>query len=172
MASLSRRLARWAAGLRFGDLPAQVVDRAKGVTLQAIGSALLGSKTEDGQRAVALITEEEAGVHGGATIMVSGARATKGGAAFANSEMTLAGGKWDTFRMLTHPGAGIVPAALASAETRSASGADFLTGIAAGYEVMERLASDFIPTVMSRGFHAGPFSGFSGPPSPPGKSWA
>ena len=162
MASLSRRLARWAAGLCFADLPPEVIDRAKGVTLQAIGSALLGSRTEDGRRAVALITEEEAGVQQGATIMVSGARATKGGAAFANAEMALAGGKWDTFRMLTHPGAGIVPAALASAETRSASGADFLTGIAAGYEVMERLASDFIPTVMSRGFHAGPVFGIFG----------
>ena len=128
MASLSRRLARWAAGLRFEDLPQQVVDRAKGVTLQAIVSALLGSKTEDGQRAVALITEEEAGVHGGATIMVSGARATKGGAAFANSEMTLAGGKWDTFRMLTHPGAGIVPAALAAAETTERLGGGFSDG--------------------------------------------
>ena len=162
MASLSRTLARWAAGLRFADLPGEVVDRAKGVALQAIGSALLGSQTEDGRRAVALITEEEAGVHRGATIMVSGAGATKGGAAFANAEMALAGGKWDTFRMLTHPGTSIIPAALAAAESRGASGADFLTGVAAGYEVMERLASDFIPTVMSRGFHAGPVFGIFG----------
>ena len=162
MASLSRRLARWAAGLCFEELPGEVIDRAKGVTLQAIGSALLGSQTEDGRRAVALITEEEAGVHRGATIMVSGAEATTGGAAFANAEMALAGGKWDTFRMLTHPGTSIIPAALAAAEARGASGADFLTGVAAGYEVMERLASDFIPTVMSRGFHAGPVFGIFG----------
>ena len=162
MASISRRLARWAAGLRFEDLPVQVVDRARGATLQAIGSALLGSRTEDGRRAVALITEEETGVRNGATIMVSGAMATKGGAAFANSEMALAGGKWDTFRMLTHPGTSIIPAALAAAETRGASGEEFLTGVAAGYEIMERLASDFIPTVMSRGFHAGPVFGIFG----------
>ncbi len=162
MPSISRRLARWAAGLRFEDLPAQVVDRARGVTLQAIGSALLGSRTEDGRRAVAFITEEEAGVRNGATIMVKGAMATKGGAAFANSEMALAGGKWDTFRMLTHPGTSIIPAALAAAEARGASGEEFLTGVAAGYEVMERLASDFIPTVMSRGFHAGPVFGIFG----------
>ncbi len=162
MASLSRTLARWAAGLRFEDLPGEVVDRAKGVTLQALGSALLGSQTEDGRRAVALITGEEAGVLGGATILVSGARATKGGAAFANAEMALAGGKWDTFRMLTHPGTSIIPAALAAAEARGASGAEFLTGVTAGYEVMERLASDFIPTVMSRGFHAGPVFGIFG----------
>ncbi len=162
MASISRRLARWAAGLRFEDLPVQVVDRARGATLQAIGSALLGSQTEDGRRAVTLITEEEAAVQGGATIMVSGAMATKGGAAFANSEMALAGGKWDTFRMLTHPGTSIIPAALAAAETREAAGKAFLTGVAAGYEIMERLASDFIPTVMSRGFHAGPVFGIFG----------
>ena len=162
MASLSRQLARWAAGLRFEDLPGEVVDRAKGVALQALSSALLGSQTDDGRRAVALITEEEAGVRAGATIMVSGVGATKGGAAFANAEMALAGGKWDTFRMLTHPGTSIIPAALAAAESRGASGADFLTGVAAGYEVMERLASDFIPTVMSRGFHAGPVFGIFG----------
>ena len=33
MASLSRQLAQWIAGLRYEDLPAAVVDRAKGVTL-------------------------------------------------------------------------------------------------------------------------------------------
>src|SRR2546423_1667172 len=31
------------------------------------------------------------------------------------------------------------------------------------YEVMERMAADFIPTVMSRGFHAGVVFGIFGP---------
>ena len=70
--------------------------------------------------------------------------------------MMLAGGKWDTFRMLTHPGTAIIPAALVAAETEGASGRDFITGVVAGYEVMERMAADWIPTVMARGFHAGP----------------
>jgi hypothetical protein len=30
--------------------------------------------------------------------------------------MMFAGGKWDTFRMLTHPGVAILPAALAAGE--------------------------------------------------------
>ena len=76
--------------------------------------------------------------------------------------MALAGGKWDTFRMLTHPGTSIIPGALVAAEVAGASGKDFITGVAAGYEVMERLAADFIPTVMSRGFHAGPVFGIFG----------
>jgi len=163
MPSLSRTLAQWVVGLKYEDLPREVVDRAKGVTLQSLASMLLGSQTAPGQQAVKLIAEEEAGVRNGATIMVTGSKATKGGAAFANSEMAFAGGKWDTFRMLTHPGTSIVPGAFVAAETAGASGKDFLTGIAAGYEVMERMAADFIPTVMARGFHAGPVFGIFGP---------
>jgi 2-methylcitrate dehydratase PrpD len=139
-----------------------VVDRAKGLTLHAVASALVGSQAPGGQEAVKLIGEEEGGVRNGATMLVNGAKVTKGGAAFAASEMMLAGGKWDTFRMLTHPGTSILPAALVAAETEGASGRDFITGLAAGYEVMERMAADFIPTVMARGFHAGPVFGIFG----------
>src|SRR5256712_10155939 len=163
MASLSRQLAQWVVGLRYEDLPPEVVDRAKGVTLHSLASVLLGSQLPGGQQAVQLITEEEAGVRNGATIMVHGTKVTKGGAAFANAEMAMAGGKLDSFRMLTHPGTSIVPGAFVAAETADVSGRDFLTGLAAGYEVMERLAADFIPTVMARGFHAGPVFGIFGP---------
>ncbi len=163
MASLSRQLAQWVVGLRYDDLPSEVVDRAKGVTLHCLASVLLGSKTGPGKQAVKLVTDEEAGVRKGATIMVDGSTATKGGAAYANSEMALAGGKFDTFRMLTHPGTSIVPGALVAAEVAGASGKNLITGVAAGYEVMERMAADFIPTVMSRGFHPGPVFGIFGP---------
>ena len=124
---------------------------------------LLGSQTSSGQQAVQLIIAEEDGVKNGATIMVDGTTATKGGAAFANAEMAMSGGKLDSFQMLTHPGTSILPGAFVGAETSGASGREFLTGVVAGYEVMERLASDFIPTVMSRGFHAGPVFGIFGP---------
>src|SRR5438034_3403970 len=163
MASLSRQLAQWVVGLRFDDLPPAVVDRAKGVALHGLASVLLGSLTPGGRQAVKLISDEEAGVKHGATIMVDGARVTRGGAAFANAEMAMAGGKWDTFRMLTHPGTSIIPGAFVAAETAGAPGRDFLTGLAAGYEVMERMAADFIPTVMARGFHAGVVFGIFGP---------
>src|SRR5215468_6069966 len=145
MASLSRQLAQWV------------------VALQGLASVLLGSLTPGGRQAVKMIGEEEAGVKNGATIMVDGTKVTKGGAAFANAEMAMAGGKWDTFRMLTHPGTSIIPGAFVAAETAGAAGRDFLTGLAAGYEVMERMAADFIPTVMARGFHAGVVFGIFGP---------
>src|SRR5205814_7914067 len=66
----------------------------------------------------------------------------RAGAAFVNAEMMLAGGKWDTFRMLTHPGTAIIPAGLVAAELEGAPGKEYITGIAAAYEVMERLAAE------------------------------
>jgi 2-methylcitrate dehydratase PrpD len=162
MASLSRQFARWVTGLTYDDLPPAVIDRAKGVTLQCLSSILIGSQTKPGRDAVKLMSDEEAGVKRGATILVSGEKVTKGGAAFANSEMAFAGGKWDTFRMLMHPGTSVPPAALAAAEETGAPGKEFITAIAAGYEVMERLAADFIPTLAARGFHASPIFGIFG----------
>jgi 2-methylcitrate dehydratase PrpD len=160
--SLSREFAAFVAGLTYDDLPDAVVDRAKGVTLQALASALVAHDMPASKQALALMQEEEAGGGGAARVLCSGAKLTKAGAAFVNAEMILAGGKWDTFRMLTHPGTAILPGALAAAELTGASGKEFLTGVVCGYEVMERMAAEFIPTVMSRGFHAGPVFGIFG----------
>ncbi|HWD56906.1 MAG TPA: MmgE/PrpD family protein [Stellaceae bacterium] len=160
--SLSREFAAFVAGLRYEDLPAEVADRAKGVTLQALSSALVARDMAASRQALALMQEEEAGGGGAATVLCHGARLTKAGAAFVNAETVFAGGKWDTFRMLTHPGTAILPAALVAAEVAGASGKEFLTAVAAAYEVMERMAAEFIPTVMSRGFHAGPVFGIFG----------
>ncbi len=160
--SLSREFAAFVAGLKYEDLPSEVVDRAKGVTLQALSSALVARDMGPTRQALAIMREEEAGGPGIATTLCIGEKFTKAGAAFVNAEMIFAGGKWDTFRMLTHPGIAIMPAALAAAETTGCSGKTFLTAIAAAYEVLERMASEFIPTVMARGFHAGPVFGIFG----------
>ncbi len=160
--SLSRQFAAFVAELDFRKLPADVVDRAKGVTLQAFTSALLAQNMGPTRTALAMMQDEEAGGAGVASVIGKGTKLTKAGAAFVNSEMVLAGGKWDTFRMLTHPGSAIVPAALAAAEVTRCSGKQFIEGIVAGYEVMERMAAEFIPTVMARGFHAGPVFGIFG----------
>jgi 2-methylcitrate dehydratase PrpD len=162
MPSISRQLAQFAAGLKYEDLPSAVVDRAKGVTLQALTSVLIGSQTGAGRQAVKMIADEEAGVKKGATLLTNGTLVTKSGAAYANSELALAGGKYDTFRMLTHPNTAIIPAALVAAESSGASGKAFLTGVATGYEVMERMAAEFIPQLMGHGFHPGPTFGIFG----------
>jgi 2-methylcitrate dehydratase PrpD len=160
--SLSREFSAFVAGLKYEDLPNAVIDRAKGVILQALSSALVAHEMPATRQAHAIMRDEDGGGAGVATALCSGEKFTKAGAAFVNAEMIFAGGKWDTFRMLTHPGIAIMPAALAAAETTGCSGKTFLTAIAAAYEVLERMASEFIPTVMARGFHSGPVFGIFG----------
>ena len=82
--SINRRLSRWVAGLGFPDIPPEVLDRARGVTLQGLSSCLLGHEFPETKQAIRLVEEEELGC-----------------------------------------------------------------------EVMERLAADFVPTILARGFHAG-----------------
>src|SRR4051794_17503349 len=77
MPSLSRKLAAWVAGLQFSDLPPNVVDRAKGVTLHGLGSSLLGAGMPAGKRALQLMQEEDAGGNGVATVLVSGVKLTR-----------------------------------------------------------------------------------------------
>jgi hypothetical protein len=153
--SINRRLSRWVAGLTHADLPPEVIDRARGVTLQGLSSCLLGHAFPETKQAIRLVEEEEQGTAGTITALVDGRRFSRAGAAFINSEMMFAGGKWDTFRMVGHPGCAVLPAALMAAEATRCSGREFLTGVVAGYEVMERLAADFVPTILARGFHAG-----------------
>jgi len=153
--SINRRLSRFVASLTYADLPPEVLDRARGVTLQALSSCQLGYGFPETQQAIRLVEDDEDGAVGKVTALVGGRRFSRAGAAFINAEMTFAGGKWDTFRMVGHPGCAILPAALMAAEVTRCSGRDFLTGIVAGYEVMERLAADFVPHILARGFHAG-----------------
>ena len=91
--SLSREFAAFVANLKYDNLPPEVVDRAKGVTLQALTSALVAHDMAASKQALALMQDEEAGGGGIATVLCSGSKLTKSGAAFVNAEMILAGGK-------------------------------------------------------------------------------
>ena len=73
-ASISRRLSRWVAGLAYSDLPAEVRDRACGVTLQGLSSCLLGRDFPETIQAIRLVEEEELGCGGTTTALVDGRR--------------------------------------------------------------------------------------------------
>jgi 2-methylcitrate dehydratase PrpD len=161
--SISRRLAQFIVGLKYQDLPPKVVDKAEALTLQALSSALAGSQFPGPRQTIRMLKEEE-------TIMVDGSRVTKAGAAFANSELISAGGKWDSYRMLIHPSLTIFPAALAVIEESRSTGRDFITAIVAAYEVLERLSKDFVPAVAARGFHLARYSALLVPPQPQANS--
>ena len=159
--SLSRTFARHVSYLHYDNLPPQVVDKIKASLLHMLIVSILGSETSHGKAAVELTKTEEAKPDG-ATILVDGARATRCGAAFANSKLMHVTSQSDSYRMLTHPGPCIIPAGLATAELAGRSGQELVTALAAGYEVESRIAGDFIPSTQARGFRSSPVFGTLG----------
>lgn len=167
--SLSRTIARWARATGAADLPPAVIDKVKALTLTGLVSAVLGEADPAARRVTAMLRREEGHEEGtagrtptSATVLVQGWRATKAGAAYANAELIHAGGRLDVYRMLTHPGTTILPAALVMAETQGRSGAESLRAIALGYEAHARIAGDWIPSVQARGFRSSPIFGIFG----------
>lgn len=159
--SLSRQLSRWAVNLTAADLPAPVVDKMQTSLLHAVVVAIIGADTHHGQAAVNLALAEESSP-AGATILGNGGRATRCGAAFANSKLMHATNQADSYRMLTHPGPCVIPAALVSAQLGGKTGAELIAAMAAGYEAQSRIAGDFIASTQARGFRSSPIYGTLG----------
>jgi 2-methylcitrate dehydratase PrpD len=159
--SISRRLARFVAALDYDSIPPQVIDKAKASLVHGLVMAFIGAQTPAGKATIELALKEESKPDG-ATILTDGRRATRYGAAFANSGLLHATNQGDTYRMLAHPGPCVIPAVLATAELEGATGRDLLTGMVAGYEVECRLAGDFLPSTQARGFRSSPIYGTFG----------
>ena len=153
--SISRLFARWAANLKYEDLPPEVVDKVKALMLHALISAVLGAPMEHAKEVVHL-TKGEEGKPDGATILVDGGKASRIGATFANSELMHTSKMFDSYRMLTHPGPVLIPAAMVNAELEKRNGMEIITALAAGYEFVFRLCDDFIPSTAARGFRPSP----------------
>jgi 2-methylcitrate dehydratase PrpD len=127
-------LARFVATLAFEELPAELVDRVKRQFLDVVGVALAGS-TEPAVEAVRLLVGEG----GPAAIWGTARSAASADAALVNATAAHALDFDDMWLPGAHPSAPIVPAALAVAEERGASGQQLIAALVAGYEVMGRL---------------------------------
>ncbi|MBM3491463.1 MAG: MmgE/PrpD family protein [Alphaproteobacteria bacterium] len=165
---LAVQLGEFASRLRFEDLPAAVVDKAKAVVNHALTVAMTSTDVPSvvaARRAVLAAERLGPGNIGpgqGATLWVTGERATRVGTVFANAVAIAVNNQCDSYHMLTHPGVLIVPAALATAEGQGCDGRQLLTAIVAGYEVQCRCSRDFIPSTPARGFRASPVYGLLG----------
>lgn len=148
MNSPSRRLAGFAAGLRFEDLPPPVVHQACRVVLDAVGCAV-AAWTEDAAKA--RIAHEMAALYpatpGAGVIGAAGGTAQPAFAALANGILINAADNDDTHkRALLHAGSVVVPVALALAEARGQSGRELIASLVAGYEVAVRVGMAVMPT--------------------------
>ncbi|HEX2828621.1 MAG TPA: MmgE/PrpD family protein [Burkholderiales bacterium] len=132
-------LARFVKETRDDEIPADVLGHAKHCVLNLLGVALHATR-DDAARIVLDLIEEEGG-HPQASVLGFGAKTTVQNAALANGLLAHLDDFDDTFLpTVFHPSAPTIPAALALAEQRRASGRDFLVACTLGLEVACRIA--------------------------------
>ena len=156
MANETRTLADYVAGLRYDDIPTEVLERAKVLTLDFLGSAVRARAESDSTPSImAMLNTLGLDTEGKATVFGDAKTYTPAVAALINGALGHSLDFDDTHADSSlHPSAPVVPAAFAVGEMVDASGQDVLTAIVAGYEVCCRLGNALDPTShYARGFH-------------------
>src|SRR5258707_9418468 len=162
MAQETIRLAEYAAALRYQDLPAAVVRQAKDCIIDTVAAAICGSALPWSR--IVIDYAERTGPGGRCRIL-----GRNGSAVQANAAALANGALAHAFELdsLTRPGAGahpgatVLPPALAIAQEQGSSGRNLIAAFVAGNEVMIRIGRATGHTNEARGFHApgttGPF---------------
>jgi len=134
----AQRQAAFVAGLRFDDLPGEVVESVAERVLDTLGIALAASAL-DTSDAVRSVAASWAGA-GQASAIGLRDRVPAPSAALVNGALAHSLDFDDThLPSILHPSACVVPAVLAAGQATSASGRDVVTAAAAAYELCVRL---------------------------------
>jgi 2-methylcitrate dehydratase PrpD len=151
---LTRALAEQARGLRLEAIPEVIRTWARQCILDYLGCALAGSSDE--LVGILLAEMREQGGVEAATVLGHAGRLPVASAALVNGAASHALDFDDVnLAMPGHPSVAILPALLALAEERGASGADVLTAFVAGYELQCRIGKTIAPGHYDGlGFHA------------------
>jgi 2-methylcitrate dehydratase PrpD len=157
-------LAKYGAGLRYEDIPANARQRARDAMTDAVATIIYGAELPWSR--IIIAHARASGPGGRCEVLGTGAGGLQpSAAALAHGAMAHA------FEMdnLTkpdsgcHPGAVLFSAGLATAQDRGLSGRALLTAMVAGAEVMIRIGMATLHSDEERGFHApsavGPLGG-------------
>jgi len=164
MAEETVRLARYVAALRYEDLPPEVVRIAKDCIIDTVAAAICGSSLPWSR--IVIDYAERTGPGGtshilgrdGSTVQAPAAALANGALAhaFELDSLTRPGAG-------AHPGATVLPPALAIAQQEGLGGRALIAAFVAGNEAMIRIGRATGHTNEARGFHApgntGPFGG-------------
>ena len=154
MTAVTNALAEFAANLTFAEMPDAVVTQAESLFLDLTGVMIRGQSL-DSTLALKAALRDLGLTAGKARLAGSDELWTPFGAALVNGAAAHSLDFDDTHaRSEIHPGAPIIPAALAAAEIVDADTRTLLAGVVAGYEIMCRVAEGLAPTARpERGFH-------------------
>ncbi len=166
--TVSEQLAAFAAGLKYEQLPSDVVRIAKERILDILAVVIGGSREGDISRQLV----EQVQTFGGdqATVLGSGTRTLACFAAWCNAAFAHGLEMDDGHKFAgVHAGCVVIPAALAIAEQTKPDGKAFIEAVVAGYDVIYRLAANITPSHLKKGFHPSGNTGVYGAAAAAGK---
>ncbi len=152
---VTSQLAEFCANLKISDLAPEIVTRARFLVLDLVGNIVRARHDAESTNAFVSAVRAMGMANGNAGVFGDAARYTPTGAAFLNGALAHSLDFDDTHAAGSlHPGAPVIPAAIAAGEMVGASGADVLAGVIAGYEVTCRIALALPAGAhYDRGFH-------------------
>lgn len=157
---VTSKLAGYLTGLKYEDLPKEAVDHTKILLLDGLGAALYGANKEWSQIIIDHVTH--LGGKEEVTVFATGNKVPKSMAALANGVM-IHSFELDDYHHSAklHPGAVVIPSALAVAEAKGDGGKQLIASIVGGYEAMIRVSLGTGPaSAKNRGWH---LTGICGP---------
>jgi 2-methylcitrate dehydratase PrpD len=141
----TQHLARFLAETTYPDLPEAVTSHVKRCILDWLGVTFAGT-AEPASQAIVQFVKDFGGV-GESTVIGGSFRSSCVNAALANGVTGHAAELDDIHEAsVIHPGAPVIPAALAIAECVEASGEEFIAAVVVGYEAGIRIAMAVMPS--------------------------
>ncbi len=141
----TQTLSEYAVGLKYEDIPPEVVERAKMILLQTVGVSLAARNTDTAEKVLKMSREANGGEGGPTTVWGTGGKMAAVNAALALGTLSDAL-DWEDCSWTGHPAAGVIPCAWLAAEEKHRSGKDLIAAIVAGYEVYQRIAMAVQPS--------------------------
>jgi len=162
MTSISAKMAEFAIGLKYEDIPSESIKEAKRFLLDSMGCALAAVRNEDMQ-AMYRFTEKLGGVRE-ATVIGTGLKTNAANTALMNCLLTRALDYNDIYweQDPSHP-SDIIGTALAAAEANGKNGRDALVAILIAYELEMRWCLVAFPGIREVGWHHASLTQFVSP---------
>jgi len=161
-ATITAKMAQWAAGLKFEHLSQEAAYQAKRFLLDSLGCALGGYRQHDVR--IMLDTLKEIAGPGPATVIGSGDRVDPVSAALANALMIRVMDYNDIYwkQDPSHP-SDIFSAAPACCERAKSDGPELIVGLVLGHEFEMRFCEAAFPGIRERGWHHATLTAFVSP---------
>jgi 2-methylcitrate dehydratase PrpD len=143
MNNATKRLAQYAANIKFEDIPDNIVLSAKSCIKDSIACMLGGTTTKPGRQVIELIIAM--GGRKESTVPGEPIPIPAPYAAYINGFLANACDMDDNYFGMGHPAPAIVPTALALGESGGLSGADLISAVVVGYEIAIRVGKSMLP---------------------------